>query len=61
MLYESFAGFKPDPANYQSIEAIRPDCKGLDSVIQHAIAGEHERIVSAEKFSRALINLNNEL
>lgn len=58
MLYESFAGRKPDPQNYRSLREINEEYAIFDTVIQQAIAGEEKRIKTAGEFVELLKALN---
>jgi hypothetical protein len=54
MLYESLAGYRPDPANYKPLSKIDSSYAGLDPIIRKAIAGEGTRITSAKEFASQL-------
>ena len=57
MLYESFAGHLPDPANYVPLEKVDPQYAALDKIVEKAIAGESKRISSAAAFAEELAPL----
>jgi hypothetical protein len=54
MLYEVFAGRKPDPSNYLPLGDVRAELAELDVIIRGAIAGETTRTASAEAFALQL-------
>jgi serine/threonine protein kinase len=50
MLYETFFGTRPDPANYRSLNEINNKFGKFDTIIKKTIAGEKERMSSAKEF-----------
>ena len=57
MLYEAFAGRRPDPANYVPLAATDSTWRNVDVIVQRAIAGSQQRMQSAADFARELTTL----
>lgn len=55
MLYETLAGHRPDPANYQSLQTVRDEYSLFDPIVVAAIAGAARRTRSAGLFAGQLV------
>jgi serine/threonine protein kinase len=54
ILYETFAGFLPDPSDYQSLREVDSELGVVDTIVRTAIAPERKRFSSAEEMRAAL-------
>ena len=57
MLYEAFAGRRPDPADYVPLAETDPTWGNVDNIVQRAIAGSRQRTQSATDFAKELTTL----
>jgi len=54
MLYEAFAGHRPDPLDYRPLEGIRSELSPVDPIIRDAIKRASDRTKSAGTFADQL-------
>ena len=57
MLYESFAGHRPDPLDYQPLKNAADEYEPIDQIVAGAIQGASSRTKSAELFAEQVIRL----
>ena len=57
MLYEAFAGKRPDPNDYVSLAAIDPTWCDVDDIVRRALTGSKKRMQSAADFANELTTL----
>ena len=50
LLHQVLVGHLPNPADYRPVEEFFPGCRGLDGLLQAALAPERRRITSAAEF-----------
>jgi serine/threonine protein kinase len=59
MLYEVFAGYKPDSADYVPLAKLKEQYKSLDGIIVRAIASESKRTQTAAELRSQLVELTD--
>jgi serine/threonine protein kinase len=57
MLYETFAGHRPDPLEYQPLKKAAAEYEPLDQIVVSAIQGARNRTKSADLFADQLMQL----